>query len=70
MHGRRAWSAHDERLLLNFHAQGISLARISSKLNRSTGAVRGRMYALLRQQAAGRDDTDLSEEKNYLLSTT
>jgi hypothetical protein len=70
MHGRRAWSAHDERLLLNFHAQGISLPRISSKLNRTTGAVRVRMYALLRRQAGGRDEPDSSEEKKYLLSTT
>jgi hypothetical protein len=70
MQGRRAWSAHDERLLLNLHAQGISLPTISNRLNRTTGAVRERMYALSQQQAGGRDEGDLSEEKNYLLSTT
>jgi hypothetical protein len=70
MNRRRPWTAHEERLLQNFHEQGISLARISSRLNRTRVAVQVRLYALLRQESGRRDERDLSEEKNYPLATT
>ena len=70
MNRRRPWTADEERLLQDLHEQGISMPRISIKLNRSTMAVRVRLYCLLRQAAGRRDKTDLSEERNYPLATT
>ena len=70
MNHRRNWTAHEERLLQSLHQQGVSFPRLAGKLNRTTVAVRGRLYALLRQKAGRRDERDLSGEENYQLSTT
>jgi hypothetical protein len=48
----RPWSEEEEQLLLDLSAQGLSPSRLSSRLGRTTGAVRGRLYGLLRERAA------------------
>ena len=48
----RPWSEEEEQLLLDLSAQGFSPSRLSSRLGRTTGAVRGRLYGLLRERAA------------------
>ena len=48
----KPWTAEEEQLLLDLSAQGFSPSRLSSRLGRTTGAVRGRLYGLLRERAA------------------
>ena len=56
----RPWTADEEQLLLALHSHGLSLPRISSKLRRTTGAARGRLYALLREQERADDISQAS----------
>jgi DNA-binding NarL/FixJ family response regulator len=51
----RPWTADEEQDMLELTARGFSVTRISARLGRTTSAVRGRLYALLRAQAADRD---------------
>ena len=48
----RPWTEEEEQLLLELSARGFSPSRLSSRLGRTTGAVRGRLYGLLRERAA------------------
>src|SRR5688572_23431114 len=58
MNRKRAWTAEEEQQLLDLAAQGLSPSRISVRLKRTTGAVEGRLYALLRSRSTPEDHGD------------